>query len=531
MDLDNIIPIVALAIWLIQLVAKAVKKRAPEPVPVPELPIPELPFPAEPEPVPPVAHKQGDGALGGALVERARELAHGIRHERRNRRFVPVLTEWIPGQAEALGRDVRDRLAGPDEVAGTLAALELVIDEVSELVRQRRDQSLGPLLGDADALADACYRPVVEFARAEGLGLTSNEPATRLSPFDLAIWTGFIPTSVAPIFLPPGFGRDPIWWPALAHEIGHDFLASIPELDLRLREEIGIAPERVGTRPLAIGAEGLTLNELARVMGAWFEEVFCDTFGTLMCGPGYVASMLRLFAASEDVREITVVYVDRSGARYDIHPPRHLRLIAACQVLTLAGLGDDARRLRAAWDARHTSTQGDGTPPDRILFPVAGAYLAVPLEPLERLVEELVSRLYTGPLAALGGVGLSDVSGLDFGPHENQEAIRVAEALAQGRIPTAVDPRVVVAGAALAALDAPEQGREIMERVRAAIPGRDSGEKRPDAYGSSQAPPRAAPPGAMAGGRITTAELMDAIVFREVLAPRHRRPFGRGSRL
>ena len=43
----------------------------------------------------------------------------------------------------------------------------------------------------------------------------------------------------------PDFFERAAWWPAIAHEIGHDFLAAVPELDGRLRAQLGLVNERI----------------------------------------------------------------------------------------------------------------------------------------------------------------------------------------------------------------------------------------------------------------------------------------------
>lgn len=554
MDVDNIITIVIFAIWIIQAIAKAAKKGQQAPAPPPE-PYPEPEYEAEPEPVPaprpaprpapvPVPPRRSPapvprpapaggsvsaaermrGLLAEAVADKARqarELAAEVRHERANRRFFTTLDEWVPAQVAAIQADLAAGALPPPQAARALSTLEMVLEEIRTLVRQRRDPALRPRLGDADALADACYRPVIEFARAEGLPITSNEPATQLGEFDLAIWTGFIPTSVAPIFLPPRFFDRVAWWPALAHEIGHDFQASVEGLSSRLRDELRVVPEDYGTRPLAMGPEGLTIRELERVLGGWFEELFADVFGTLMCGTGYVATMSELFAARHDPREILAVEVDASGRRYDTHPPRHLRLVAACRVLDLAGLGAEARRLREAWEARHGAAD---QPLDRILFPAAGGYLAVPLAPLEQMIGALVERLYAGPLDALAGFGLSDVSGLDYGPHEHQMALRARDALAGGRVPSVTDPRAIITGAVLATQASPEAEARILANARAAIPGRGTAEHRLDGFSTAADQAQSGVVHAPSRADGLAGELRDAVVLRSILdRPRTRR--------
>ena len=452
-----------------------------------------------------------DRALA-ALERRAAAMADTARLERANRRFVGALTEFFPQEAariRKLARDTKGELRpGLERAAGSLAVM---LQEVGALMSQRRDPELRAELGDADRLADVCYQPIIDFARAKNFPLTTGYPATQLTDFDLAIWIGFIPTSIAPIFLPREFFDRAIWWPALCHEIGHDFLASVRGLEPRLREDLDLPSAEVGSQLLVFNRAGLDLDQIPRLFGGWFEELFCDVFGTMMCGPAYVATMLHLFGATSDAREVLVVPLDNAG-RYDPHPPRHLRLLTGCAVLERAGLHTDARRLRAEWDARHTQARG----PDRILFPYGGSLVPLPLELFTPVLTRVVERLYAGPCDALGGFGLQDISGLDYGPHEHAESLRARDALLRGQVPIVRDPRAVVSGTVFAALARPDAEPQILASARAAIPALGTDETLPDAYGD---------PGTLADGlRLDRAALVDAIVLREVLArPRMRR--------
>jgi hypothetical protein len=457
-----------------------------------------------------------DDALA-ALERRAGGMAEAARLERANRRFVQALTEFFPeelARVRKLSRDTKGELRPGLERAPV--ALGGVLDEIDTLMEQRRDPELRAALGDADRLAEVCYQPIIDFARAKGLALTSSFPATQLTEFDLAIWTGFIPTSIAPIFLPRTFFERAAWWPALCHEIGHDFLASVRGLEPRLRADLNLPSAEVGSRPLAFNLYGddldLDLDQLPRLFGGWFEELFCDVFGTMMCGPAYVATMKILFAAQSDVREVLIASFDDSGQRYDPHPPRHLRLIAGCAVLERAGLHTDAKRLRAEWDARHTA-QGRG--PDRILFQVGRSLIGLPLELFTPIITRFVEQLYAGPCEGLGGFGLQDLTGLDYGPHEHAEGLRARDALLRGQVPIVRDPRAVVAGAVFAAFARPDSEARILENARAAIPALGTSETRPDALADGDS--------TASGLRLDRAALVDAFVLREVLTrPRTR---------
>ncbi|WP_437284918.1 hypothetical protein [Sorangium sp. So ce406] len=440
----------------------------------------------------------------GELDRSAAALGESVRHERANRRFADALTRFVP---EEIARARAAAEAGAPARAVEVAAddIELVLGEIAVLARQRRDPSLLAELGDADALAEACYAPVIAFARAEGLPLRSGFPATQLTPFDLAIWTGFIPTSIAPIFLPADFFATPLRWPALAHEIGHDFLASIDDLEPALRRELGLPDAGARPRSLALDDSDVPSSELRRVFGAWFEEIFCDVFGTLMFGPAYVLTMSELFFQEGEPYASLAVHRDVTGARYDEHPPPHLRVLIGCMVLERVGLGESARGLREAWARRHAEVSLD-----HLIWPVRGAWIPLPLQPCAEMAASIVERLYAGPLLALSGFGLQDISGLDHGPHEHQEALRARDALLAGRVPAVRDARALLAGAVLAAHWAPERALAILTRARAAIPALGTGERRPDAF----APARGA-----SGAPLDRRAVTEALLFREILLP------------
>ncbi|WP_441292651.1 hypothetical protein ACSRUE_21645 [Sorangium sp. KYC3313] len=436
------------------------------------------------------------------LEQSAAALGDVVRHERANRRFTDALLGAVPREIGRLRAAVDAGLAAR-EAEDAADTIELVVGEIAVLVRQRRDPSLLPELGDADALADACYAPVIAFARAEGLPLRSGAPATQLTGFDLAIWTGFIPTSIAPIFLPVDFFSTPLRWPALAHEIGHDFLASVDGLEPALRRELGLGGEQV--RPLAPDGDRIAAPALRRMFGVWFEEIFCDVFGTLMFGPAYVLTMSELFFQEDEPYASIAVQTDVTGARYDEHPPPHLRVLIGCMVLERGGLNEDARALREAWARRHAEVSLDD-----LLLPVRGAFRPVPLAPFATMAAWIVERLYAGPLTALSGFGLQDISGLDYGPHERQEASRARDALLAGRVPAVLDARALLTGAVLAAHRAPAQSLSILIRARAAIPALGTAERRPDAFGSRLD---------VSSVALDRRAVAEALLFREVLLP------------
>ncbi len=447
-----------------------------------------------------------------SISKKAQELGKEVEHERANRRFAKLLTEWIPRQAQLLENELAKGSQG--EFGHATGVLNIVLEEVSELIGQRRDEKQVVDLGDADALADACYQPIVQFAQAEGLPLATAWPVTRLSKANLAVWTGFAPTSVAPIFLPPRFFKQLSLWPALGHEIGHDFLVSVRDLDSDLRQEMGIVDEDQGVLPLQIDYQGIAVSEIQRIWGAWFEETFCDVFGTLMFGPAYVATMGEHFAFREQPQESLLVGQNHRSGRYDPHPPAYLRVYVGCWVLRRVGLESDASKIWNRWNTRHeflSSSEEEQC----LYFPVDGEYVGLPWKIFTSTAEPILERLYSGPLAALSGMGLGSVAGLDFGVHQQAESLRACEQLLAGLVPKVRDPRSVISGAVLAYFQQPEAQQKILQLARAAIPARGTLEHRSDAYRPAKLEKKS--PTAL---ELHPQALVEALVLREVLERR-----------
>lgn len=464
------------------------------------------------------------------LSAEASALGEANRHAIGTRRFTGLLTEWLPEQATDLRRAIsaggahlrRDHIA-------RFQWLSMVRAEVAEQIRQRKDPALLPMLGDADALAEACYRPIVQFAESANLPLTAAHPVVRLSEVDLAIWTGFASTSIAPIFLPPDFFHRIAWWPAVTHEVGHSFLVSVEGLRDELADELGLPSEEEGSIPLALDMSGqLPQSELWRVHGAWFEELFCDVFGTLMCGPAYGLTMVDLFSAKEDPREVLVVPPDANG-RYGVHPPRHLRVHVVAWVLEHAGFAREAKALLAAWHEKNGLSEDDteGNSQTPLLFFTRAGYAYVPWAAVRPITKELVEQLYRGPLRSLDGHGLRDVPGLDYGPSLHAQAQRSKTALLAGQVPSVRDVRAIISGAVLAWVEQPEQEVQILQRARAAIPAVGTFERAPDAFDRPAAP---SPAIALRRGvlEVTPGAVSEALVLRELLE--RPRPGARPSR-
>jgi len=374
--------------------------------------------------------------------------------------FVLPHAKLIKADAERIDESELYKLRAPfDEV-------EFVYSVIETMIQQRRNPALRKDLGDADQLASACYQPIIDFATAGRIHLSTSTPVTMLAgKSDLGILTGFIPTGIAPIFLPPYFLKKVVWWPALAHEVAHDFLAAATGAEARMRAQLGLPSEEVGLLFLNIGHEGLTFDELYKIFGGWFEEIFCDVFGTLMIGPAYGYTMVELFASPADPAAVSRINIDARGDRLAPHPPRHLRLKTVANILSAVGEDEAAEELVAEWQGIHGV-------PETIDLPLrGGGAVTVPMGIMEELLGEVCSRLYREQMHGLNGHALFDIPGVDYGPHEAAEVRRAKNEFILGNAPTEHSARAVIGGLVLAWRQAMHREAEFLALAHHAIVG------------------------------------------------------------
>jgi hypothetical protein len=369
------------------------------------------------------------------------------------------------------------------------------------MAAQRRDPELDDLLGDADALAAACYGPIVDYCRRKDIRLTSDRTATAIGGDKLFLLSVDDPAGLAPIVLPEAWASDLGWWPALAHEIGHDFYNSVTGLPRELMAVLKLPAQK----DLPRQANRLTTADLDRAISAWHEELFADAFGTMMLGPAYVRTMAAIFGSPEQPARACTIAPE--GGRFEEHPPGHVRVACGARLLAQMGYGKEGDGLEAAWRGRHGS-------PDRLFLPsTVGTWMAVDDEALIDRALAVGSVLYETGLATLGGMPLRSIAGLDFGPREHARAYEVKATLVAGGRPTLRDPRLLIAGGVLAWFDRPDQSSRIYRATRDAVIGVGA---RPRRQGGSPAD------GSSAGGVLTASLLRDAVLLDLVMAPPRR---------
>ena len=149
----------------------------------------------------------------------------------------------------------------------------------------------------------------------------------------------FASTHLAPLRLPRAFEQSLWSWPAIAHEIAHDFYYSLRGLEPSLRARLGL-PSKV---EMPMSSAELDGPWLRNVFGAWLPEVVADTLGTMSLGPAYVETMLRAFRNPSSPQRTAAILQDRS--LIDEHPPPRLRLYMATRVLHHLGRHEEADAL------------------------------------------------------------------------------------------------------------------------------------------------------------------------------------------
>jgi len=227
-----------------------------------------------------------------------------------------------------------------------IAGLEELLRYLSTMARQRTTGQ-GSLLADADAVADAFYAPILELARVQGLDLRTSQPVAIMGDWSLSIVPRFASTRVAPLRLPRGFEHDVFRWPAIAHEVAHDFYYSLESMDENLRVRLALP---VGVPVLESGRE-VDEGWLRELFGAWLPEIFADTLGTIMLGPAYVEAMHRAFRNPSSPQRTAAIM--QEGSTIDEHPPERLRLYMACRVLHHLGRHEEANMSWERWEAEH----------------------------------------------------------------------------------------------------------------------------------------------------------------------------------
>ncbi|MFW2388825.1 MAG: hypothetical protein ACN4G0_10840 [Polyangiales bacterium] len=414
---------------------------------------------------PPVA-KRPAGAdfldAGLSQLKRTKKEANALlaraQADPRLARFVPAVKEDLLARLALIERSLRSNPPLSTIVQDTTAlrGLDALVGNLTTMARQR---TLGrsSFLTEADAMADSYYAPLIEFARAQGLDLNSSTPVAMSGDWDLSIVPRFASTRLAPLRLPVGFEHSLWRWPAIAHEVAHDFYYSLDGFAPSLHARLGL-PRQVELPVSSAEVDGAWIRGL---FGAWLAETFADVMGTVMVGPAYVETMRRAFRNPGSPQQTAAILQDRN--LMDEHPPARLRLFMGTRVLHQLGRHEEADELWERWEGEHHDVQ-------LYYLPLGGRWVGISDDALHSIASSIIDELILRAWPELEGFHLLNIPGLAYLHAEHAEVERTSVELARG---VAVDAEVrwVVAAAVLAAAAQPALHDQILETARRSIEG------------------------------------------------------------
>lgn len=448
----------------------APETRAPRPEPT------KSPRPARPPPAP---SKRPERTLPPPEVDLATATQAQARHLREHATVLlhraevnPLLIRLVPAlRDDLLGRlAVIDRSLAGNPTASTVMQETAVIQGLEELLRyldtmaEQRLHGSASMLGDADAMADACYKPILEFAGSHGLNLRTSTPMVVSGDWHLSIVPRFASTRVAPLRLPRGFGRSVWLWPAIAHEVAHDLYYSVDGLEEDLHRRLGL-PQ---TANAPTSEREIDPAWLRGLFGAWLSEVFADTMGTLTLGPAYVETMRRAFRNPSSAQRTAAILASQGWI--DDHPPVRLRVYMATRVLHHLGRHQEADALWKQWEAEHPDV-------DFYFLPLAGRWVGLSDESLHTLADSMIDNLLERPWPELADYRLMNIPGFAYLHGEHAEVERLQLALGKGEIVRG-DVRWIMAAAVLAAVEQPALHDQVLAAARLSIVGVGTEERR-----------------------------------------------------
>lgn len=421
-----------------------------------------------------------------------------------------VLAEVANVEQEVKSGDVSNVAA----VASRLEWESLRVHTVEHMLRVRTDAVLGPRMADADAIAQALTRPLMEFARAQGVDIPQKRvvcvPAEEGAE---SIWFGLLPRGYPVVYVPDDFESDLFRWPALAHEMGHLMWRDVPHLSDEIHQRTGLT-----AAPFLIHGEAVW--DVRPCFAAWLQEIFCDVVGGLQLGPPALRGLVHFFSVVKHAGSDDRV-IGAADGRYDPHPPVHLRVLLVAEALRRQGFHEEVREILGQWH------QMAGTVESYVLPLAHGEATALPADVLLAPGKQLVAAVMSGQYDALAGFPLTSIPDFSLGPGLWGRVTRGAQALLADQAPKDT-ARVLIAAAVEAQAERPSAAPEIAALVARAIVGAgetQSGEVARSRSQAERAPTGASPHKAQArtpalSGRGRRQEILEALVLRQALQRR-----------
>jgi len=467
-------------------------------------------------PAPPIAkpEKQPDflGLVRTELEHVEQESTRLLRQAEVNprlARLVPALREDLLGRLQAIDRSLQGAPTSSTIMQDTTAlrGLEELLRHLGRMTRQRM-LAPGPTLAQADQMADDCYAPLIEFARAQNLGLTTREPVPVAGDWEWSIMPRLASTRVAPIGLPADFEHSLWRWPSIAAEVGRDFYYSLRDLEEDLHDRLGQPYE------LEVPASDREVDGrwLAQLFGVWLPEIFSDLMGTMLLGPAYVEMLRRSHRNPGSPQRTAAVF--RDGQVIDEQPPARLRVYMGVRVLRHLGRHQEADSLWEQWEAEHRDVE-------LYFLPLGGQWAGLSDQALHSLADTMIDTLALSPWPELEGFQLMNIPGLAYLHADHAEVERLMQVLATGGT-ARTDSRRIIAAAVLAAAAQPTLHDSILNAARRSIGAMEAEERKPQRRATRQRPSATISQSLRASLKSPIA-IREAVVVGAALSPRRRR--------
>jgi len=431
-----------------------------------------------------------------------------------------VLLDFLSEDVAVCLSSARAALSGSKPVDLLTGALrvDLLNRDLDRVARQHavvrisldlsKNEAMDDVLADAEAISDDCLAPLRQFADFHEVKLPRSRPICLPAGVTghLMVDVSLLGPNHPVIFVPHDFAGDLMWWPSIAHELGHVILRGVPGLLADMGKAAGWT-----ARPDLLRVQGgRVVGSPLQAWSAWREEIFCDALTVLMLGPSAVEGFLATFSNPESPDSVLTAR-SGPGQQYAPHPPAHLRLHLAAFLLEEVGFITQGRALARRWNELHGFPEildaEDGSGPSLMLPLADGRLIGMGMDhALRRGTDGIRSWLHT-QYRGLAGHDLLSVPGFDLSPGVWARVARASEALRKGEIPTA-DARVLLAAAIHAGAEGAAVGT-IASAVQRAIHGRGEARVRGDSSRRTHS-----------GLDDMRTVLVDALVLQEVLARR-----------
>jgi hypothetical protein len=292
-----------------------------------------------------------------------------------------------------------------------LAQLWSEIEVIEEFLKQRKRPESGRLLLITEALATDLMTPFAKVAAHRGLKTDKTQIIAVLSDRE----TGTLPSHFLPgyqtVRVSPTAISEPNAWLNVVHSTAEGMLRAYPSVLAEFTSVLGETdtpwlPRRQGRR---------VVLDVRAMFGAWRETIIADVIATLWLGPAYVQGLASLLERPDNPETVMDAETAPDGRQFADHPPAHLRVLLACEVLQSTGFTHESSEVRRQWFEDHGESDGMWTET------MWGQYLQVPWNQLFMIGSELIRHIIHSPLHAIGRNSLIEIEGMAMTPERWHE--------------------------------------------------------------------------------------------------------------